>query len=138
MLSVHTLGAPQFRLLARHKHVRRLVRRLHLRGALAAHDRRDLQHIVFSVQHRDGHGVLAAVARILIGVLHQVDQLRIEVGPRRRLVHDQMADALDACAPEKVRALRVEHKMGAAVEEHVARACHFAVLVIIKWVFYYK
>lgn len=115
-------------LLAGHKHVRCLIGRLHLNCSLTANDRRYLQHIVFGVQHRHRHGIFTAIAWILIGLLHQVDQLGIEIGPSGRLIHDQVPYSLDAGAPEEMGTLRVEHKVSAAMKEHIARSSHFSVL----------
>lgn len=111
-----------------HEHVRCLFGCGHFCGPIRPNDRRNLQHIILCVKYGDGHRIFAAVAWILVRLLHQIDHFRIEVGPRRRLVHDQMANTLQPGATEEMGAFRVQHEMCAAVEEHRPGPIYFAVL----------
>lgn len=64
--------------------------------------------------------------------LHQIANLRVEVGVHRQPVEDDVSDALDAVAPEVVEALGVEQEVPLAVVEHVAGPAHATVLSAAK------
>lgn len=100
----------------------------YFRCTFRANDSRNLQHIIFCVQNGHCHWVLATIARILVGFLHQIDHLRIEIRPRWRLIHNQMTNSLQPCTPEKMCPLRIEHEVCAAVEEHWAGTIDFSFL----------
>lgn len=53
------------------------------------------------------------------------------MGKIGRLVHNQIPDTLDSCAPEEVRSFRVQENRCSAVEEYISRPGNFFFLCIL-------
>lgn len=115
------------KLFARHEHMRRFARFCYIICLIWSNNCSYLQHVIFCVENGDAHRI-DAIASILISLLHEIYHFRVEMWPSRRLIHDQMSNALEPCSSEKVCTFRIKHKMGPAVEEHSSGSVNLGVL----------
>lgn len=76
---------------------------------------RELKNVILCVKNCHTCAFDHVVSWVLIGFLHQVDNFRIEVVPKWRLIHDYVANSLHSHSAEEVSSLRVEKKVSASM-----------------------
>lgn len=55
--------------------------------------------------------------------MHKIQHFRVEVGPGWWCIHDNVTNALQACAFEEMSSFGIQQEMGTAMEEHVTSTC---------------
>jgi hypothetical protein len=126
------------------------VRGYHFAGSLRANNGTYAVHIVLGVQNGHCHVRRVSTVFFLILVcvlqlndiviqgttlyevtstyLHEITQLRVEVGESGWLVENEVPDAFETNAPEEMESLTVEQEMRIVVEKQITGTSNFRIL----------